>query len=357
MRVIGKRQIRVWAMAIVLALVATACGDDDTPAATDAPAPAATDAPAPAATDAPAPATTEQQLFKVSHGAAPCCYQQAVEQILKEQEFDKKNGIDLELKVIDLSQLALLLSSGEVDEDFASLPLIVNANLQGNPLQCFAPLNQKFQTFGFVRNDAPYQSLLDLRGEETANIPETTAMYLYTDALLGLQGVDYASELNVTTGPVPVVVELFERGDVELLIVPDPPATSLLASGEYRLIWDVDVEMRKLLDFEPKQNCIASRKGWIDENPERARGVAQMWIDVLNYVYEHPESIEGHAADIGLTSPEEIETAKEVFGGYYGPSAWNDDVVANFQANVEWLLEVGILEELPDEELFVNLFG
>ena len=98
----------------------------------------------------------------------PCCYQQAVEQILKEQEFDKKNGIDLELKVIDLSQLALLLSSGEVDEDFASLPLIVNANLQGNALQCFAPLNQKFQTFGFVRNDSPYQSLLDLRGEETA---------------------------------------------------------------------------------------------------------------------------------------------------------------------------------------------
>lgn len=246
------------------------------------------------------------------------------------------------------------LLSGAVDIGTFGPIGAAQVNATGEEIRLIGPVLNNHVRW-IVRGDSPYQSIGDLRGEAIGTQPETTATYQTTMMTAILAGIDFQSEYNVSTGAPPALLALFERGDLEALAITEPTATVLVAGGARDIggVTELWAEHSGASGRFPL-SLLAAKQGWVDDNPDAYRAVTSLYREVLEYLEEDTANIVEFAEAIGI--PPGDDAAMDLVPerlGYVYESAWDDDAFVSLDRQLEVAVEVGILDALPEDTVYL----
>src|SRR5258706_9468061 len=141
-----------------------------------------------------------------------------------------RSGFDLHWIAGDPGQMQVQLAAGALDVGlFGAIGLATIAR-KGSDITLFGPgLNNHGRII--VRSDSPYRKPADLVGKRIATQPKTTKTYQQARVALSLVGVDMDRDFETFFGPPTANLALFDRGDVEAVIVVEPTATRAVGAG------------------------------------------------------------------------------------------------------------------------------
>lgn len=252
------------------------------------------------------------------------------------------------------SETQTSLLSGAVDIGTFGPIGAAQANAGGEAIRLIGPILNNHVRW-IVHGDSDFKSIEDLRGERIGTQQETTATYQTTMMTAELAGIDFKNDYQISTGAPPALLALFERGDIAALAITEPTATLLVADGARDIagvseLWEEysGVSGRFPLAF------LAAKQSWIDEDPEMFEVVTTLYRQVNEYLGEDPAHIVEFAEAIGV--PPDNEKAMEMIPdrmGYIWDSAWDDEVFDSLKRQLEVAVDVGILDALPDEQLYI----
>ncbi len=108
---------------------------------------------------------------------------------------------------------------------------------KGSDITLFGPaLNNHGRII--VKADSPFHKPADLIGKKIATQPKTTETYQQARVALSLLGIDLDRDFETFFGPPTVSLALFDRGDVDAVIIIEPTATRAVGSGARRTCQD-----------------------------------------------------------------------------------------------------------------------
>jgi NitT/TauT family transport system substrate-binding protein len=128
-----------------------------------------------------------------------------------------------------------------------------------------------------VRDNSPYRSPKDLIGKRIATQPETTETFLQARIAAALAGLDLKRDFQLFFGPPTANLAVFERGDVDAVILLEPTATRLVAAGAREIARVGDMWQEATGDSAPPFLAgRAAQRGWLDAH----RALAKRIVDI-----------------------------------------------------------------------------
>jgi NitT/TauT family transport system substrate-binding protein len=253
------------ALLLATSLLATACGNDDTPA------------------------SQPGQPDKVTVGVIPILDVAPI-YLGKEKGFFAKHGIDLTLKQAEGGAAIIpAVMSGEYQFGFSNVVSLLLAKSQGLPVKVVSNGNNSTGEDGkdfaglYVRADSSVKSAKDLEGKTVAantleNIVDTSVR-----ASVRKDGGD-PSKVKFTALPFPDQPAALQNGQVDAVFVVEPFQQAVLANGA-RLIAssyvDAAPNLSVALYFTSEQLQA--------ENPDLAKRFADAMKESLSYADSHPD--------------------------------------------------------------------
>lgn len=190
-----------------------------------------------------------------------------------------------------------------------------------------------------------------------ATPPNNSDAYRSTQLASAVNGVDFESEYRIHQGAVLNGLALFERGDVEAIVTIEPNATRLVARGA-RQIATVDELWREGSGQSSPLvlNAQGALRAWIEGNGEAAAAIHELRRGVHQHIHDDPGLLaEFHESyGIGADEPDAIALLPERLVDTY-PLDWGNDAFDNFQAQLDKAVELGIIDALPEQDIFLDL--
>jgi ABC-type nitrate/sulfonate/bicarbonate transport system substrate-binding protein len=203
----------------------------------------------------------------------------------------ERHGFRVDWRVIGKSMDRLnAISSGEAQ--FASLGEIamLSAMAQGNDRfywvgnQDIAPGLE-----GLVAR-AGIEDIADLRGGRIG-LPFGSSVELTARMLLRQHGLDPDRDVrlvNLEVGDVPAV---FRAGNVDAALVWEPGFSQLKAVPGARVLgMDTDTEVYRRFGTMTGPDVLILGRGWVDQDPARARRFLAAYFEALSWVEAHPQA-------------------------------------------------------------------
>lgn len=238
----------------------------------------------------------DDDLTTISFSAAAVGSSGILPTVIKGEELDKANGINLEIERVSPGQVSQLVINRGVELGSISTFGGASANHKGRDIRVFGPILSSHISV-IVAEDSSYESWEDLKGEKFGILPEPSGTYYHTMLRLANIDLDMEEDFNLVEGSPPTIQAAFDKGDLEAYVSFPPTVINRLV--------DPDVPVRRLERlpdvFEeiyghnlPFHN-LAAYQGWIDEDPERAKAAQQTFIDGAKALSEKPvEMLEKH---------------------------------------------------------------
>jgi ABC-type nitrate/sulfonate/bicarbonate transport system substrate-binding protein len=266
------------------------------------------------------------------------------------------SGFELHWIVADPGQMQVQLATGALDVGmFGAIGLATIAR-KGSDITLFGPgLNNHGRII--VKFDSPYRKPGDLVGKRIATQPKTTETYQQARVALSLVGIDMDRDFETFFGPPTANLALFDRGDVDAVILIEPTATRAVGAGARELarigdIWNEASGVRAA----PFLVGLAARQSWIASNRSVATSIARLFSAANGALRRNPELFVDNAADMGLR-PKESEAIRLLpsrLADIY-PSAWDQEVWTAIDRQIEVAVKVGLLEGVPGRRLYDGL--
>jgi ABC-type nitrate/sulfonate/bicarbonate transport system substrate-binding protein len=248
------------------------------------------------------------------------------------------------------------LAAGALDVGvFGAIGLATIAR-KGSDITLFGPgLNNHGRII--VKADSPYRKPADLVGKRIATQPKTTETYQQARVALSLIGVDMNRDFEIFFGPPTANLALFDRGDVDAVIVVEPTATRAVGAGARELarIGDIWNEASRV-HAAPFLVGLAARQSWIASNRSLATSIARLFSEANGALRRNPGLFVKNAGDMGLR-PKESEAIRLLpsrLADIY-PSDWNQDVWTAIDRQIEVAMKVGLLDGAPGRRLYDGL--
>ena len=266
------------------------------------------------------------------------------------------SGFDLNWIAGDPGQVQVQLAAGALDVGvFGAIGLATIAR-KGSDITLFGPgLNNHGRII--VKSDSPYRKPADLVGKRIATQPKTTETYQQARVALSLVGVDMDRDFETFFGPPTANLALFDRGDVDAVIVVEPTATRAVGAGARELARIGDIwNQASGVSAAPFLVGLAARQSWIASNRLLATSIARLFSEANGALRRNPGIFVENAGDMGLRPKEKeaIGLLPSRLADIY-PSDWNQSVWSAIDRQIEVAVKLGLLDGVPGRRLYDGL--
>lgn len=265
--------------------------------------------------------------------------------LIKDRGIDHDHGIDLQISEFapDAAEQALL--TGQVDAGFFAPVSWAKVRAEGRDIVFLRPIQQA-HTAVVVREDSPYESLEDLAGERIATLNPVSGIYTSMQVLAAELGLSWERDFEVISAPPPGLVAFIEGGDVEAIVHFDPTVSTLLASGDYRIVMNPSDSWRELTGAPLFFLGLATSRDWMEANPGTARALSATIQEALQILHDDPSVIADFQEPLGLDDAA-LEIAQERMSEIYIPGD-SSEIEDNVHRLLERAQELGIVDEVPE---------
>jgi ABC-type nitrate/sulfonate/bicarbonate transport system substrate-binding protein len=256
----------------------------------------------------------------------------------------------------DPGQMQVQLAAGSLDVGvFGAIGLATLAR-RGSDITLFGPaLNNHGRII--VKADSPFRQPVDLVGRKIATQPKTTETYQQARVALSLLGIDIDRDFETFFGPPTANLALFDRGDVDAVIVIEPTATRAVGSGARELAKIGDIWRHASgVDAAPFLVGLAAKRTWLDSNRALATSVARLFAAANGALRDDPKLFIEHAAEMGLRPKETaaIDLLPARLADIY-PTEWDRGVWSAIDRQIEVAVKLRLLDAAPDRPLYDGL--
>jgi ABC-type nitrate/sulfonate/bicarbonate transport system substrate-binding protein len=256
----------------------------------------------------------------------------------------------------DPGQMQVQLAAGSLDVGLFGAVGLATLARKGSDITLFGPgLNNHGRII--VRADSPYHKPSDLVGKKIATQPKTTETYQQARVALSLIGIDMERDFEIFFGPPTANLALFDRGDVDAVIVVEPTATRAVGSGARELARIGDIwKQASGAGAAPFLVGLAAKRSWLASNRELATSVARLFSAANGALRQNPKLFVEHAGDMGLRPKETvaIELLPDRLVDIY-PTDWDQGVWSSIDRQIEVAVKVGLLDAAPARPLYDGL--
>jgi ABC-type nitrate/sulfonate/bicarbonate transport system substrate-binding protein len=228
-------------------------------------------------------------------------------QYILDKGIDRKNGFAMKARWSAVADIERLLAIGAISVGLATSESAVRAHLNNIPIRLITPYMTPHNAV-LVRKDAPYKSLIDLKGKPFAVPPEVTSAYNNFDYIMKKQGHDIEKFYQLKKLGAPGISTVLERGEVEAGYTWEAHTSKLLATGRYRVLVVPRDELNRLLNTKVKTlGWIGALDAWISKNQALVSNIRAAWQEMIKGVQEDEAHFRKHAKNFfGLEKPDEL---------------------------------------------------
>ena len=255
----------------------------------------------------------------------------------------KKNGLDLEIKMVPQKDRHLALASKSIQCAATTIETHVAWNTNGVPIVQIFQLDKSYGADGIaVRNDI--KSFADLKGKTVAVDAPGTAPYFTLAWLLSKNGMTLKDVKTVTLAPQPAA-QSFVTGQNDAAVTYEPYLSTVRANPAAGKILATTLEFPHIMD------TLGCAPEWLKANPKAAQAMADSYFEALEMIKNDPakaNEIMGAA----------VKQTGEAFAKSAGYLRWQDKAANQkfFAGELESfmkeaaavLLDAGVIRKLPE---------
>lgn len=227
---------------------------------------------------------------------------------LIDKGLDRKNGFIMKARWAGVAEVERLLAIAAIPVGLATSESALRANMRGIHIRLIQPYMTPHNSV-LVRKDAPYKSIMDLKGKPIAVPPEVTSAYNYFDYMMKKQGVDIEKFFQLKKLGAAGISTTLERGDVEAGYIWEAHTSKLLATGRYRILMGLRDELSRLLNSKVKMlGWAGALEPWVEKNRDLIPKIRKAWQETIAGVQEDNANFRKHAKKLfALEKPDELE--------------------------------------------------
>ncbi len=255
----------------------------------------------------------------------------------------KKNGLDVELKMIPQKDRHLALASKAIQCAATTVETHVAWNTNGVPIVQIFQMDKSYGADGLaVRNDV--KGFADLKGKTVGVSAPGTAPHFGLAWMLSKNGMSLKDVKIVSLEPQPAA-QAFISGQNDAAMTYEPYLSSVRANPQAGKI------LATTLDYPMVMDTVGCDPAWLKANPKAAQAMANSYFQALEMIKADPAK-----------SYEIMGSAVKQTGEAFGKSAsylrWQDKAANQkfFAGELQQfmkdaaaiLLESGVIRKLPD---------
>lgn len=251
----------------------------------------------------------------------------------------------LQWTVSEPGKMQVQLIAGSLDVGFFGPIGLAALRARGNDILLFSPGTNNHSVW-LVKPDSPFREPADLKGRRIATQAESSETYQQARTAASLNGLDLKRDYQVVHGSSLANVALFDRGDVDAVIVLEPTATRLVAQGARQIARVADMWRAGTGDSaDPFLVGLAARRGWLEANRDVATRLARAFARGNAAIRARPDVLRELHDEIGIKANETEALAlvtdrmRETYS-----SCWDAAVWRGMDKQIETAVSVGILD-------------
>ncbi|WP_404976854.1 MULTISPECIES: ABC transporter substrate-binding protein [unclassified Acidovorax] len=192
----------------------------------------------------------------------------------------KKNGLDVELKMIPQKDRHLALASKAIQCAATTVETHVAWNTNGVPIVQIFQMDKSYGADGIaVRNDV--KSFADLKGKTIAVSAPGTAPYFGLAWMLSKNGMSLKDVKTVSLEPQPAA-QSFVAGQNDAAMTYEPYLSTVRASPQAGKI------LATTIDYPMVMDTVGCAPDWLKANPKAAQALTQSYFDALDLIKADP---------------------------------------------------------------------
>ncbi len=255
----------------------------------------------------------------------------------------KKNGLNVELKMIPQKDRHLALASKSIQCAATTVETHVAWNTNGVPIVQIFQLDKSYGADGLaVRSDI--KSFADLKGKTVAVSAPGTAPYFGLAWMLSKNGMSLKDIKTVSLEPQPAA-QAFVSGQNDAAFTYEPYLSTVRANPQAGKI------LATTIDYPMVMDTVGCAPDWLKANPKAAQALAHSYFEALDMIKADP-------AKANEMMGAAVKQTGEAFGKSASYLRWQDkaanhkffagelDSVLTEAAAI--LLEAGVIRKLPD---------
>lgn len=255
----------------------------------------------------------------------------------------KKNGLNVEIKMIPQKDRHLALASGAVQCAATTVETHVAWNTNGVPIVQIFQMDKSFGADGIaVRNDV--KNFADLKGKTVAVSAPGTAPYFGLAWMLNKNGMTMKDIKTVSLEPQPAA-QAFVSGQNDAAMTYEPYLSTVRANPSAGKI------LATTIDYPMVMDTVGCDPKWLKANAPAAKALTQSYFDAIAMINSDKEK-----------SYEIMGAAVKQSGEQFGKSAaflkWSDkeanqkffanDLLPFMKESAAILKEAGVIRSIPE---------
>jgi NitT/TauT family transport system substrate-binding protein len=243
-----------------------------------------------------------------------------------DQGIDRKYGIAAEYRAYPtLDGLFTAIRGKDVDIGFGGWTAIAQFRGKGMPVTMIFPVG---------------------RGV-TVDVTATVLFRVITSKLYGFDPGKTGDLQFAGPGLLPA---LLDKGEIDAVVMFDPLAAKLEASGKYRSIGNLADAYKAGTGDDFLWIGYSTNDDFMKAQPEALTNFTRAWLEAIDYVKTHPEVFDAYGKKYGLDPAAIALLRQRVLADY--TTTWNDDRIAALRRFAEMANKVmggGYLDTVPAE--------
>lgn len=273
--------------------------------------------------------------------------------VMIEQGFDKKHGIDVDYTAYPtLDGLFTAIRGKEADVGFGGWTAFAQFRSKGFPVTMIFPVGRGVTLDIIAPADSGINSFEDLKGKRIGSYAGAagTATVLFRVIAKNYYGFDPAEDGNLQYAGPGLLPSLIEKGELDAALLFDPLAAKSVAADNFKSIANLADLYKQHVGDDFLWIGYASNDDFIAAHPEALSAFVKAWIEAVEYVRTHPEVFDAYGAQLKMDEKGIALLRERVLADY--TTRWNDEYIADLQKFADLSREVmgeGFLDTLPPE--------
>ncbi len=294
------------------------------------------------------------ELTKVSLGVNPGA-QDLVTQAIKEQEFDKKYNIDLDIKSFENPPAsAQAVTQKAVDIGFGGVTTMAQARSKGLDVFLFGALASPSNGV-FVQKDSDIEDIGDLEGARFGSFSaNNSATFVVLSAIASEGfGMDKLEDelASLAVAPDAAISGLLGQGELDAVLLGSTATVVTQLEGKYRQIGDLSSEYIEATGIAPVHLGIVSTDSYAADHCSELVAFSNAMRDGVEYVQADDEAWERYAETLDLTDPKAPKALQDLLGANFR-TEWDEKQVEGITKMLESFIpilgEEDFIPEVPD---------
>lgn len=209
--------------------------------------------------------------------------------ILKEKQFDRKHGVDMEVKAYGaVSAYYGATASGETDGVPGGPLVFQRMRLEGVPIRIAATMVDMTSMSVVTRNPA-IKSILDLKGKTLA-ADMASSEYSVLNLYAKHRGVVFGKDVTVVQAGPPLVRTQLAADRVDAGMTWEPTATMTMRDNpDYRIIFNGKQAWRELTGKDGWLLVLGLREDWLARNAAGLPRVVAAFDEAARFMVSNPD--------------------------------------------------------------------